>query len=288
MEIAIASGKGGTGKTTLAVNLATAIPGPVTLLDCDVEEPNCHIFLDIKPDTKDTVGVLVPRVDPDLCLACGACSRFCQYNAIAGLDTGPLIFEQLCHSCGGCIRVCPAFALSEQVREIGVVQEGWADGTRVVEGRLRVTEASSPPLIRAVRKRIPAEGLTLIDCPPGTSCPVIAALRGVDFVILVTEPTPFGLHDLSLAVDMVRELEIPMGVVINRANAGDNAVRHFCERQGVPVLLEIPDSRTIAEAYSRGQLALTVDPGLRENLKRLYLNVKKRLEATQPGYVKYS
>jgi MinD superfamily P-loop ATPase len=270
MKIAIASGKGGTGKTTLAVNLASVIPEAVTLLDCDVEEPNCHIFLSPRVERTEAIGVKVPVVDPDRCLACGSCSRFCQYHAIAALDTGPLIFPELCHSCGGCIRVCPTGALSETSREIGVVEEGLAGPVRVIQGRLRITEASSPPLIRAVKKRAPAEGVVLIDCPPGTSCPVIAALRGVDFAILVTEPTPFGLHDLRLAVGTVRTLGIPFGVVINRAQDGNRSVRDYCETERIPILLKIPDNREVAEAYSRGQSVLTALPSLRGDLERLY------------------
>lgn len=279
MQIAIASGKGGTGKTTLAVSLALAIPEAVTLLDCDVEEPNCHIFLAPTVERSEATGVSVPVVDLDRCLGCGSCSRFCQYHAIAGLDTGPLIFPELCHSCGGCVRVCPTGALTEKSREIGVVEEGWSGRTRLIQGRLRIAEASSPPLIRAVRKLAPEDGLVLIDCPPGTSCPVIAALRGVDFVLLVTEPTPFGLHDLRLAVDMVRALEIPFGVVINRADRENNTVHEYCEDEGVSVLLEIPDSREVAEAYSRGQLAVRALPGLRRDLDRLYRRIKTRVRS---------
>jgi MinD superfamily P-loop ATPase len=277
MRIAIASGKGGTGKTTLAVNLASVIPAPVALMDCDVEEPNCHIFLSLMLERSEVIGVTVPVPDPDLCLACGACASFCQYHAIAGLGKGPLIFPELCHSCGGCVRVCPAGALTEQIREIGVVEESWAGPIRVIQGRLRITEAASPPLIRAVRKRAPADRITLIDCPPGTSCPVIAALRGVDFVLLVTEPTPFGLHDLRLAVDMVRILQIPFGVVINRAEASNRTIHDYCDAEGIAVLLEIPDSRDAAQAYSRGQLALTALPGLRQDLERLYFTLEDRI-----------
>ncbi len=280
MQIAIASGKGGTGKTTLAVSLALAIPKAVTLLDCDVEEPNCHIFLAPTVERSEAIGVLVPVVDLDRCLGCGSCSRFCQYHAIAGLDTGPLIFPELCHSCGGCVRVCPTGALTEKTREIGLVEDGWAGRTRLIQGRLRIGEASSPPLIRAVRRRAPENGVVLIDCPPGTSCPVIAALRGVDFVILVTEPTPFGLHDLRLAVDMVRALSIPLGVVVNRSTEGNRTVRDYCEDEGVSLLLEIPDSREVAEAYSRGQLAVGALPGLRRDLHRLYRRIETRVKST--------
>ncbi|RPI24843.1 MAG: (4Fe-4S)-binding protein [Acidobacteria bacterium] len=277
MKIAIASGKGGTGKTTLAVNLALVVPEAVALLDCDVEEPNCHIFLAPTVDRSEAIGVMVPVVDPDRCLACGSCSHFCQYHAIAGLDTGPLIFPELCHSCGGCVRVCPTGAMSETTREIGLVEEGWAGPVRVIQGRLRITEASSPPLIRAVKKRAPADGMTLIDCPPGTSCPVIAALRGVDFAILVTEPTPFGLHDLRLAVGTVRTLNIAFGVVVNRAQAGNRSIHEYCEAERIPILLEVPDSRQVAEAYSKGLSVLDALPGLRGDLDRLYREIKIRV-----------
>jgi MinD superfamily P-loop ATPase len=277
MKIAVASGKGGTGKTTLAVNLALVIPQAVTLLDCDVEEPNCHIFLAPDIERSEAIGVMVPVVDTDRCLACGSCSDFCQYHAIAGLETGPLIFPELCHSCGGCVRVCPAGALTETTREIGVVEEGWAGRVRVIQGRLRITEAASPPLIKAVKKRAPTDGVTLIDCPPGTSCPVIAALRGADFALLVTEPTPFGLHDLHLAVVTVRAIGIPFGVVINRGQGANRNIRDYCETAQIPILLEIPESRDIAEVYSRGQSALAVLPTLRADLERLYHDLQARV-----------
>ncbi|HXK61508.1 MAG TPA: ATP-binding protein [Acidobacteriota bacterium] len=281
MKIAIASGKGGTGKTTLAVNLAMIVPEEVVLLDCDVEEPNCHVFLPPQLDLSRPVSVLVPVVDRDRCVACGACSRFCEFHAIADLDTGPLLFAELCHSCGGCVRVCPTGALSETTREIGTIEEGWAGRVRVVQGRLRITEAASSPLIRAVKKRGPAEWLTLIDCPPGTSCPVITALQGADFAILVTEPTPFGLHDLRLAVETVRTLGIPFGVVINRARSGYPRIYDYCETERIPILLEIPDSREVAEAYSKGRSALEALPLLRDGLKQLYQRVRVRVRVNQ-------
>jgi MinD superfamily P-loop ATPase len=279
MQIAIASGKGGTGKTSLAVGLALAIPEEVTLLDCDVEAPNCDIFLAPRLERSETVGVAVPVVDSDRCLACGSCSRFCQYHAIAGLETGPLILPELCHSCGGCVRVCPTGALTEKIREIGVVEDGFSGRIRVIQGRLRISEASSPPLIRAVRKRAVGASLALIDCPPGTSCPVIAALRGVDFAILVTEPTPFGLHDLRLAVETARALGISFGVVVNRADGEECEVHRYCAAEGIPVLLEIPDSRAIAEAYSTGQPALAALPSLRADFEQLYRDIDRRVGA---------
>jgi MinD superfamily P-loop ATPase len=277
MKIAIASGKGGTGKTTIALSLASVIPGPVTLLDCDVEEPNCHLFLGPKIEKREAIKATVPVVDQDRCLACGACSRFCRFNAIAGLETGPIIFPELCHSCGGCVRVCPTGALTEATRDIGVLEEGWTGRFRIIQGQLRITEASSPPLIRMVKRRAPDDGVILIDSPPGTSCPVIAALRGADFTVLVTEPTPFGLHDLSLAVDMVRALRIPFGVVINRSDGKNRIIRKYCEAEAIPVLLEIPDNRDIAQAYSRGRIAITALPGLRQDLEGLFVKIRGRV-----------
>ncbi|MBN1420617.1 MAG: ATP-binding protein [Planctomycetes bacterium] len=269
MRLAIASGKGGTGKTTLAVNLARSVPPPVQLLDCDVEEPNAYLFLRPEIRGRESVGVPVPVVDESACDACGACGAFCEYHAIVSLRTKPLIFPELCHGCGGCAKVCPAGAIAEVEREIGVVETGGCDGIAFVQGRLNVGEAMAPPLIRAVKRRVDPSVLSIIDCPPGTSCPVIVTLRDCDYAILVTEPTPFGLHDLTLAAAAVRELGLPFGIVINRADAGDDRVVRYARAEGIPVLLEIPDDRAIAEAYARGELAVDVRPHLREDLAGL-------------------
>jgi MinD superfamily P-loop ATPase len=266
MILAVASGKGGTGKTTVAVNLARAIGTRVQLLDCDVEEPNIHLFLagEISCQEPDEpVAIRVPQVDASLCDACGECSRFCEYNAIVCLETGPLVFAQLCHGCGGCTRICPRGAISEIDRRIGVVSAAQAGNISLVEGRLDVGVAMAPPLVRAVKARMGAGLPTIVDAPPGTSCPAIAAVQGSDMVVLVTEPTPFGLHDLTLAVDMVRALGIPFGVVINRVGAGDDRVDRYCKAVGVPVLAGIPDDRRIAEVYSRGDLVVEALPEYR-------------------------
>ncbi|MEW6443784.1 MAG: ATP-binding protein [bacterium] len=273
MILAIASGKGGTGKTTVAVNLARTVPGGVRLLDCDVEEPNCHIFLRPTVDTAEAVTVPVPVVDVARCTACGECGRICQYHAIVSLKTEPLVFPEMCHGCGGCARVCPAGAITEVPREVGSVEVGRANGVGFVRGVLRVGEAMSPPVIRAVRRHAAAEGLTIIDAPPGTSCPVIAAIRDSDFVVLVTEPTPFGLNDLRLAVETVRELRLLFGVVVNRADAGDGRVLDYCRSEGIPVLLQIPEDRRIAEAYSRGEAAVDALPQCRALFLQLYEEV---------------
>ena len=265
--IAVASGKGGTGKTTVATNLARVAADEgldVSYLDCDVEEPNGHIFLKPKIDEMVPVSVPVPVVDESICTACGKCKEICQYSAIALLGKTVLTFPSLCHGCGGCMLVCPTGAITEAGREVGVVEEGMADGIRFVHGRLRIGEAMSPPLIRRVKKRIQDHGIAIIDSPPGTSCPVIQSIRGADYVLLVTEPTPFGLNDLKLAVEMLRVLNLPFGAVVNRADIGDQAVFDYCGSESIDVLLRIPDDRRIAEAYSRGRLAAEALPEYRE------------------------
>lgn len=260
MHLAIASGKGGTGKTTVAVNLATALQRPVQLLDCDVEEPNAHLFLKGGLQRQEGVCIPVPEVEESLCNACGACGDFCAYHAIASFSTAPLLFPELCHGCGGCTLVCPTKAIREIHRPIGVVETLSCGDVTLIQGRLNVGVAMAPPLIRAVKDRQDAGRPAILDAPPGTSCPVIATLRGADAVALVTEPTPFGLHDLRLAVDMVRSLEIPFGVVVNRVGVGDARVHSFCGEQDIPLLMEIPDDRRIAEAYSRGTLLVEALP----------------------------
>ena len=254
MIVAIASGKGGTGKTTLAVNLALSMRRPVQLLDCDVEAPNVHLFLHPEVVGSEPAGILVPKVDGERCTLCGDCGELCQYNAIAILSNGLLAFKELCHGCGGCARVCPEDAIREELRPIGVVEHGRAGDVEVVTGRLNVGEALAPPLIRAVRARASRDRLVLIDAPPGTSCSMIAAIHGSDLVVLVTEPTPFGLNDLALAVEAVRTLKLPFGVVINRAGSGDRRVHDYCTAEGLDLLAELPDDRRVAESYARGHV----------------------------------
>ncbi len=275
MIVAVASGKGGTGKTTVAVHLAASIGREVRLLDCDVEEPNCHIFLKAVFNEVEPVGVLVPVVDETKCTGCGECSRMCEYSAIVSLKDKALVFPELCHGCGGCVRVCPEAAITERSRDVGVVEVGRAGPIEFVHGRLRVGEVMSPPLIRAVKRHIRPDGVTILDCPPGTSCPVITAVRGSDVVVLVTEPTPFGLNDLTLAVETVRLLGIPFGVVVNRVGVGDAGVHEYCASEDIPILLEIADDRRVAEAYSRGELAVGAVPSLRDDFASLFDAVKR-------------
>ena len=269
MILAVASGKGGTGKTTVSVNLARTLGSEVALLDCDVEEPNAHLFLAGDMRGEENVTIPIPQVDESLCDGCGDCSRFCEYHAIVSFGTTPLIFSEMCHGCGGCAKVCPRKAIREAEKRIGVVETMHAGNITLIQGRLDIGLAMAPPLIRAVKARLRNGMPAILDAPPGTSCPVIATLRGADLVLLVTEPTPFGLHDLRLAVGLVRALGIPFGVVVNRVGIGDERVHAFCSKENIPVLLEIPDDRRIAEVYSEGRLIVEALPEYRGLFERL-------------------
>ncbi|MFP4037618.1 MAG: P-loop NTPase [Desulfobacteraceae bacterium] len=273
MIISVASGKGGTGKTTVATNLAMSIEGDVQLLDCDVEEPNAHLFIRPEMDSSETVTAPVPEIDEEKCTLCGKCSEICQFNAISVIADTVLTFPELCHSCGGCVQVCPEHAVTEGSRPLGLIEQGHRDGLEFVHGMLRVGEAMSPPLIRKVRQKIKPGALVIIDAPPGTSCPVIASMKGADFILLVTEPTPFGLYDLELAVGAVEILGIKCGLVINRSDMGDERVKEYAQSKGIPVLLEIPFDRAIAEAYSRGDMVIEAIPQWKDKFKALYNDI---------------
>ncbi|OPY57395.1 MAG: Anaerobic sulfite reductase subunit C [Pelotomaculum sp. PtaU1.Bin035] len=279
LTVAVASGKGGTGKTTVSVNLAcvaAATGYKAAYLDCDVEEPNGHLFLKPRIARRYPVSVPVPAIDTDKCIACGACGEICQYSAILCINKNVLTFEKMCHGCGGCQLACPTAAITEKGRAIGFVEEGEAGGEiAFYHGKLNIGESMSPPLIRAVRSAGQNNPLNIIDAPPGTSCPVIAAIKGVDFVILITEPTPFGLNDLGLALDMIKELGIPHAVVVNRSDPDNNLARDFCKEREVKLLAEIPDDRRIAEAYSRGELTFSAAPGYRGVFEDLLISIVK-------------
>jgi MinD superfamily P-loop ATPase len=262
MKIAVASGKGGTGKTTLAVNLALAAERNLQLLDCDVEAPNVHLFLQARLQRERVVAIPVPEIDETRCNGCGDCAEFCRYNAIVSLGEIPVIMEDLCHGCGGCMRVCRRRAIREIPKRIGVVETLQCGAITLIQGRLDVGVSLTPPVIHAVKEEAQGD-LVIIDAPPGTSCPVAAALRGADYAVLVTEPTPFGLNDLTLAVEMVRELGTPFGVVINRATGSDCLVRPYLKERKITLLAEIHDDRRIAEAYARGTPLIDAIPDYR-------------------------
>lgn len=280
MIISVASGKGGTGKTTIATNLAVALEEPVYFLDCDVEEPNAHLFLKPKITRSLDFAVEVPQIELEKCTFCGKCQEICQFNAIAILPETALTFPELCHSCGGCFLVCPEDAVVAHTRLVGQVEIGYRDLVGFAHGRLRVGEAMAPPLIRRVKREAPQNGLTIVDAPPGTSCPVVAALWGADFVILVTEPTPFGLNDLELAVGVTRHLNLPSGLVINRADLGDRRVHEYAAREDLPILLEIPFDRKVAVAYARGQLLVEALPEWRQQMRHLFENIQSLIKLT--------
>jgi MinD superfamily P-loop ATPase len=275
MIISIASGKGGTGKTTVATNLAVSLGSGVQLLDCDVEEPNAYLFVKPLFETTEIITMPVPVIDEKKCSLCGKCGEICQFKAIVVIGNTVMPFHEMCHSCGGCTAVCPEGAITEIGRELGVIQKGHRNGLAFVHGKLRVGEAMSPPLIRKVRSFVQPDKITLIDAPPGTSCPVMAAVRNTDFVLLVTEPTPFGLNDLKLAAEAVKMLNIPRGLVINRSDMGDNRVTAYAAEENLPILMEIPFDRQIAEIYSRGKLLAEVMPEWKEQFRGLYHRIEE-------------
>ena len=306
MIIAVASGKGGTGKTTVAVDLALSIAAgtqggaksDLLFLDCDVEEPNAHLFLKHTVERREEAGILIPEVDYGKCTFCGRCAEVCAYHALAVVKQSVLVFPELCHGCGSCTLNCPEEAIHEVLNVTGVIEEGRTGNIRFAHGILNIGEAMAVPVIRELKKRIGesvapsmesilrgAEGLrigdhiVILDASPGTSCPVVETMRGADFVLMVTEPTPFGLHDLRLAVEVARdELGLPVGVVINRDGVGDQGVEDYCAAEGIPILMRIPLDRRIAEAYSEGVSMVEALPEYRVKFMQLYLRIADQQE----------
>jgi len=276
LVISIASGKGGTGKTTVATNLALSISN-AQLLDCDVEEPNSHIF--IKPEIKnrEIVSIPVPVVDESKCNSCGKCQEVCVYNAIAIVNGKVLIFPELCHGCGSCSYFCPEKAIKEIDKEVGVIELGNKESLEFIHGKLNISEMMAPPIIKAVKKHIDSDKITIIDAPPGTSCPVITAIKDTDFVILVTEPTPFGLNDLILAVEVVRKIELSFGVVINRSDLGNQKTEEYCLSENIPILMRIPFKKEIASAYSEGNPMVEVFPEYKIKFQELFNDIQEIL-----------
>jgi len=278
MIVAVASGKGGTGKTSVAVALALVASEDekrrVRFLDCDVEAPNAAIFLQPELHTSSDAGVLVPVVDEGRCNACGRCAEVCAYNAVTLIGKKVLVFADLCHGCGSCARNCPERAIREELSVLGVVEEGQSNGIAFAQGTLHVGHAMATPVIRTLKEKALAshsgDELVVLDAPPGTACPVVETLRRSDFVLLVTEPTPFGLHDLVQAVEVARDaLGLPVGVVVNRDGDGDTGIEDYCRAEGIPVLMRIPLDRKIAEAYSDGRPLVDAFPEYRARFRDL-------------------
>jgi len=279
MIISVASGKGGTGKTTIAVNLVLALAKDkeknVQFLDCDVEEPNAHIFLKPIITSSESVEIPVPKIDDEKCNYCGKCAEVCVFNAIAVTKNKVLVFPELCHGCGACTLFCPEKAISEQGKEIGILEEGKAGSISFIDGCLNIGEPMAPPIIREIKRKIKKDyvngkdnsiisnHITLIDAPPGTSCPVIESIKDSDYTILVTEPTPFGLHDLILAVEVLQKLKIP----------GDHKVEKYCKKNDIPLLLSIPLDKEIAVAYSQGIPIVKINSSYEQKFIQLFQKI---------------
>ncbi len=277
MVISVASGKGGTGKTTIAVNLALSLNN-VQFIDCDVEEPNAYLFLKPTIQRRFPVGIATPQIDESKCDYCGSCAEACEFKALAVIKGSVLHFSELCHGCGACAYVCPNQAIDEKVREIGVVEIGRAGDMEFIHGILNVGEAMPVPIIRKEKGLVDRRRTVIIDASPGSSCPVVMAVKDSDFCLLVTEPTPFGLNDLKIAVGMVRELSIPLGVVVNVSDIGDRKVWNYCAEENIPILMEITWDRRIAEAYSKGIPLVEEMPEYKEKLRELYGHIRSIVE----------
>lgn len=283
MIVAVASGKGGTGKTTLATALAVSLDQDVTLMDCDVEEPNAALMLHPEWSATDPVYTPVPKYEGAKCTQCGKCAEVCAYNALALVGKTVMVFEQLCHGCGACFYFCEAGAITEARREIGTVECGRADRVEVVQGRLNLSEVLAPTVIKAVKKEWMQSPRAIIDCPPGMSCPVVEALDGVDYCLVAAEDTPFGLHDMEALIEVLKILKVPFGVVINREGMGDGRVAAYCRKRGIPVLLTIPFDRKIARLVGRGQVFVREMPEWREPLQGLWNKIEEVMSGARTG-----
>jgi MinD superfamily P-loop ATPase len=273
MIVSVASGKGGTGKTSVAVNMALSLSN-VQFIDCDVEEPNAHLLLHPKLSKMQPIYTLIPLVNETLCNYCGECSKFCQYNALFTSPEKVLVFPELCHSCGGCAMICPKKAITWKKNRIGALKFGSVRDLALVYGELEVGKPLAVPVIKAVKKQIARGKNVILDSPPGASCPFVETVRASDFCVLVTEPTPFGLHDLKIAVQVLRKMAVPLGVVVNRAGVGDKKVYDYCKEEGIRVLMEIPYQREIAELYSRGTPFSIKMPEWKEKFQTLYREIR--------------
>lgn len=277
MIISIASGKGGTGKTTVSMNLAVSLETQVNLLDVDVEEPNCHIFIQNAAYIETDVHAIVPDIDRAKCTLCGKCSDICQFNAIASLSHKVLIFEELCHSCGGCMLFCPEKAISEKDKRIGKIFSTHIKNLNFIYGQLEIGYPMSPPLISTVKENILKEAINIIDCPPGVSCPAIEGVKGSDYCILVTDPTPFAMHDLKLSVEALRYLNIPFGIFLNRCDIGDDRIYDYCKSEYIEILASMPNNLELARIYSRGEILVEELPEYKLLFQDLFNNIKDKI-----------
>lgn len=287
IKIAIASGKGGTGKTLLSTNLATLLNKsqvPVELLDFDVEAPNDHIFFPPDQTVNETeVNLPSPVVDHETCNLCGTCAEVCQFGAIALVKEKVMIFNEMCHSCSACIRFCPENAMAEDSHQVGNVKVWTSDSLKVVEGKTLIGETASVALIKGVKEKSSKRGISLIDAPPGTSCPVVETMFSADFILMITEPTPFGLHDLKMSVSLARKLNKNFAIILNRSDLGDNSVQAFCQKEEIPILMELPFQKKIAEIYSSGKLLINESPDFKEKMQKLWADLNHLL--TKEGLI---
>ena len=275
-KITIASGKGGTGKTTVAVNMALSLKD-VQLMDCDVENPNDHLFLGKALDVVEPVNLIVPQIDKTKCTNCGKCSDFCRYNALVTFKHDTLFFPEMCHGCGGCTLVCPEKAITETSRPIGKIFKKSVGNIDFWSGLLNIGEPMATPVIKHLKTHLDYSKPAILDSPPGTACPVIETISDADFVILVTEPTPFGLHDLKLAIDVVKLLGKPFGVIVNRMGSGDDRIQAYCLEKNVEILMEIPQSQEIAKLYSKGIPFVTSMPEWKERFMQIYSRIAEEV-----------
>ncbi len=273
MKIAIASGKGGVGKTTFAVNLASSYDKEINLVDCDVEEPNCHLFFDEIPYKTKEVFNIIPKLDKNLCDNCGICRKFCNYGAIINGKNHPLIFDEMCHSCGGCIKLCPKSALIEEKRKVGEIEFIKHKNINLISGKTTVGTSASPFLIKHTKNMVDNNNLTIFDIAPGSACPVVSGLFGCDVALLIAEPTPFGLHDLKLIVSLIKDMNIPFFIVVNKMEKGNSIIHDFCKAENIKIIMELEENQEISKIYSNGKILVNEN----QKYKNLFKNLLDEL-----------